>query len=566
MMKNNLVKLLSLALCLLFVCPAALAQESGYVIGKPARSLYADALGSGKIVTASAKLGLELDAEALGLSEEEAAQLLPLITALEQATITSGFGLIPEGVRLTLAGELADEDAGNAVGANAAVNITLDGLSLESDLIAGRRVTANWETLLTLAGLGEQEVALFATGKELVRSALDTGLEQLIQTYIASFGPMLEAYGQLVTPYLETVADFITTLPIELKENLNEEGYPPTATELCITVTQKDLGDLIQKLCLQLSNDEAALQYINVLLELAGETMSAGQLIDRVFLNARRHMTDTTFPVVLYLGMNEEGMPLYLEATVSDADSGESLYAGFFCYEDSEEGLIIDLSCALLGADGNPYVTFYAGGNHLGDSTDPNVHDLEFVVFAGEEDVTLLESTFSYTAVPAADSELPAYDLTNSYSMYIDDGYGGSHIVTSSQGRNGLTAAGGEFSTGTSQSDMYVQNSAMSVGAAVQTLVEPTADGGITGYYRLVESMPYVGVSNLTIDTLLGSETYDPAQTEALERLAIESMTDGDLDALAQEVLSTLLDDKLVTALTILPAEFTDMLLTMDAE
>jgi len=565
MMKNNLLKLLSLALCLLFICPAALAQESEYVIGRPTKNLYAGALGSGKIVTASAKLGLELDAEALGLSEEEAAQVLPFITALEQATITGGFGLIPEGMRLTLEGELTDEESGNTVGANAAVNITLDGLSLESDLIAGRRVTANWETLLSLAGLGEQEVALFTTGKELARSALDTGLEQIIQNAVESFGPMLETYSQLVMPYFETAADFITGLPIELKENLNEEGYPPTATELAITVTQKDLGDLIQKLCLQLSNDEAAMQSINVLLGLAGETMSAGQLIDNIFLAVSRHMTDTSYPVVLYLGMNEDSIPLYLEATVNDADSGESIYAGFFCYEDAEEGRIIELSCALLNAEGNPAVTFYAGGNHLGDSTDPNVHDIEFVVFAGEEDVTLLECTFGYTAVPAADSELPAYDLTNSFSMYINDGYG-SHISSYSQGRNGLTAAGGEFSSGMSQGDTYAQNSEISTGASVQTLVEPTADGGVTGYYHLVESMPYAGISNLTVDALLGSETYDPAQTEALERLALESMTDSDLDALAQEVLGTLIDDKLVTALTILPSEFTDMLLAMDAE
>ncbi len=558
-MKKNWMKLLSLMLCMMLICPAALAQEVSYIIGEPTRDAVFGALGRGHVLTAETKIGLELDAAALGMTQEDADDLALVLDALDQATLTVGFGAFDEGIRLTLEGELADPASGDAVSVSAAINVTLDGLSIESDLLEGRRVTASWEALLALGGLDQESISIFTTAKDLLKSGegLDM-LEAMVTELLAELESALATFGDLFTPYVETIANFIVTLPIEMKTDLHEENYPATATEISVTVTAADLGRLLTQLCDQTAADAELMQLLDEVLAESGEEITAADFISALREEAKS-MTGTT-PMVFYLGMDENNMPMYLEMYVTDEATGETAYVGLFGYEDEDTSLILELMIGMYDREGEPTDVVYLGGSYLDDDADPNVYLADFMMSVTESGNPVVEFVMALSCTPAEGASAE-YETSVVYSMSVNDGVDNMQMLSNTEGRNGATANGGEFSTGTSQLDAYADGLQMSASSVAETLVEPTADGGITGYYRVSESMPSSGIKNLSIDAILGSQAYDPVTTEALKELRLEEMTNDEMDALAEDVTNTLINDKLLKMLEILPAEVTQMLM-----
>lgn len=562
-MKKNLMRFLALALCLMMICPAALAQES-YKIGEPSRKLVADAFMSGKMLNAAVKLGVDIDAKTLGMSEEEAAMLPMILGLLDQTTLTGGIGLIEDGLRLELAGEMTSEAGTESVAVTAAADVTLDGVSVESNLLSGRRVTVKWETLLALAGLSEAEVAEFTTYKEMLRTMdveqMLTELEAELTALVEQLAPALEAILMMTEPYLATISDWFFALPMEVAENLNEEGYPPTATEIAITVTQKDLGDLLQKLAAQAAQDEALLQYIDMILQQMGETMTAAQLVAGILEEAKQ-MTDTSIPFKFFLGMNEEGVPLYLEMVVTEPESGESIYGGMFCYEDAEAGFTLNVIAGYYDAEGNAIASLYAGGTHLGDPADKNIHDLEVVVGASADGEDVLTFVYDYDVARAADSELPAYDLTVACDLYANDGYDVVEMTVASEGRQTLQPSGGEASFAASAASVNVEGMEVTSTVTGETLLEPTADGGFTGYYRVNESIPFAGINALDVDAAVFTKAYDPSVSAALQVIELEALSNDEMDALVNEITEVLMNDKVTELVSVLPQDVLALLM-----
>lgn len=561
-MRKNLMRVVALALCLMLLCPATLAQASGYVIGEPTRSLLAQTFLSGKRMTSELKLGMELDGEALGLTEEENAQAQAVLAALEQMTITSGVVKLEDGLRLELAGEIASEAGDATVGVNAAAQLTFDGVSVESDLIAGRRVSVKWETLLALCEVDAESIAAFTEAKEALRTMDAAQMEQMIAELVAelmeTIQPIIETAGQMAQPYMQIIADAIVALPMDLRENLNEEGYPATATEISITVTLKDIGDLLTKLCDQAAQDETLKQLGDLLLAETEAGMTTMDVIDALRAEAAQ-MTDTTIPIIFFLGMNEEDMPMYLEAVITEPTSGESLYGGFFCYENAEDGAVLELVGGLYDAEGNATVYFYGGANALRDESDPNAMDMSLTIGAGTDEESLLSFAMTYTVMPK-EGELPSYDLAYGYSMNVSDGEENVQMVANIEGSVGMTAAGGESSAVTATRDMYADGAQISIGSSAAMQLEPTADGNIAGAYSASESIPAAGVKNLTVDMKVGSETYDASVSDGLEAVELEALSEEEMEALVNGVYETLMNEKLMQLMDVLPQEVVEML------
>ena len=112
---KNLMKIFALVLCMAFVFPAALAQETGYRLNGPTEQAFANAFASGKLVTGEITLDLDLDAQALGVSAEEAAMVASVLDVLRQSTITVGAGMNGNSLRILLAGDVADAAGANPV-------------------------------------------------------------------------------------------------------------------------------------------------------------------------------------------------------------------------------------------------------------------------------------------------------------------------------------------------------------------------------------------------------------------------------------------------------------------
>ncbi|MBR5224398.1 MAG: hypothetical protein IKV90_01895 [Clostridia bacterium] len=560
-MMKNLMKILALVLCMMFVFPSALAQEAAYKIGQPTNEAFLNAFASGKLVTAKINLDLDMNGEALGMTAEEAQELETVLAALKQADLTVGAGLTDQGVRFALEAALTDAQGGNPVSVNALADLTLDGVAVESDVIPGKRLTANWETILALCGVPQEEIDMLMSIKALDPEEVLELLEEAIETAIAELEPMIEMAAQLAMPYAETVIEFAQTLPVEIRENLSEEGYPPTAAEISVTVTAKDAGTLIAKLCDQLDADATLKVMLNALLEQADAGVTVEEIIAEASAAAAQ-MTDTESPVILYLGMNEDGVPMYAEVCIVDGATQESIYGGLFLYQDADGVWNFEVIGGTYDAEDNPKEVAYLTAAYLGDSADQNVYAaaVEAAAYAGE--TPLMQVTYAVESARAQDSELAAYDMQAEVRVYVEDGAEGVGVVAKSAVHQELTAAGGEKAIGSSMNEIYVGEQMTSETSSFEQIVEPTADGGVTGYTKVTQSMNASGIDNLTMNVAYASEAIDMAASQALEQVALETATENEMNELLMQAMSVLTEQKLPVVMNNLPAEVTEMILS----
>ncbi|MBR5288406.1 MAG: hypothetical protein IKU34_07430 [Clostridia bacterium] len=561
-MKKNLKSLLALVLCLLMLCPAALAQD-GYRIGQPTAQMLTKALMTGKMLNASVKLGMDLDPTVLGMSEEDAA-LLPMVQkVLAQTKITGGFALLDNGVRVQLAGEVVSEASAQSVAVTGAVDVTLDGLSIESNLISGRRVTVKWETLLALAGFGAEEISAFTEVKNMLTSMtpeeLAAMVEQTVGMYVAQLQPVFEALAASAETYAAIASEWFLALPMELAENLNEEGYPPTAMQITVVVTAKDLGNLLNQLADQVDKDAALKQIFQVILAEMGEQATGDELADAL-RSAAAQMTDTSMPATIFLGMDEYGLPLYLELVLMDGESGEYFYGGLFGYEDAAAGHVFSAVLGIYDANGNPIDGIYAGGTYLADPSDVNVFDLKIAVSGMTEGETILDMGYDYVIVRAADSDLPAYDVKNAFSLFVNDGYDTTELTVTGEGRNGQTKMDGEFGNGKSEMQLIEYGSKMESTVTTDFMLMDVGMNELSGHYHLTESMPYMGVNALDVDTSIYTSSYNPALSAALTVIELETMSNDDMNTLMAEIENVLMNEKLIELMQVLPTDVVQML------
>jgi len=547
MMKRIMILL---ALILVLILPAALAEDTApYTPGRVTEALFAEAFSRGDMVTLNMQFDLALSENAEEIFGEDAAVLAAFSELLENSIFSVGVGKIDGGLRVALKGDYT-VDAQTAF-LSAALDLTKTGVALSSSAIPGEQITANWETLLALAGMNEEEITS-------VMSLRDTDFEALLAELITALEPMLEMAAQIAAPYGETIMNHIAGLPMVVNENVPAEaGYPAAATEMQIQITDKAIGELIIALANQLKQDATLCAMIDMMLAESATAdapaPTTAQLCDAVIAAVSEEFTDESLPYNVFIGMDDAGNPLYLNLS-KGLEDGTIVLISFISGQLEETGAsLINLDVLTLTAeqeilDGFSLVTAYAI-----DDANSNVASAEMLFSAYAEGAEIAAISL-YTDNVVNPENPNAYDGMIAMAMDASDG---ESTVSMGMDANifSLQTDNGE--------EMLVEGSIASYvdDEDIQAAFEGTLVTELDG------SMPVTVMNESVQMEALGiaqwSETYTltaAPQTadEPLTVTALETASSEALEALADRAMTSL-EQTFNTLQSILPAEFTEM-------
>lgn len=549
---------LTLLLCLSLIFPGAHAEDT-YVPGERMRSLVSSALEAGQLVGGEAHFSLTLPDSMLPDDEEGRAQFDALAEVIQGVSLAGGMGRLDDGYRVELGGAYT-APSGDNVYVTGAANLTADGLSLESNLIEGERLSIRWETLLEMLGLSENEIdALLSLPTTDWDSALNELNDELAQA--------AETFGKLADPYLVTLADFAATLNIQQRRDVEaENGYPAVENEISITCTAEELSRLLHSLADQVEKDTALRPYLEQLIQNCALTvtdgdsetthvMSVSEFCDetRQFADA---LAETDGSLGILLGYDDDGLPFYLTLALSD---GETLDALAFQMLPGETEDTCVFTLRALESDGDSANTLLDTALTLTlDPDDKQVYAAELNVQS--EDFTLYFAMDS-SAVTTEDS-LPGYRLSLSMNSATAVDSGTALTVYTGDGLCALTAAGGEQTTYAANIDIYADTTDSLLGSAkIESglSLEPD-ENSLVGRFYLDEAFTADdGTLSFGTDVALSSWNYDAAETDALRETMFETATGEELAAL-QNRFAQSAQQKLFALLSLVPQEVLQML------
>lgn len=549
---------LTLLLCLSLIFPGAHAEDT-YVPGERMRSLVSSALEAGQLVGGEAHFSLTLPDSMLPDDEEGRAQFDALAEVIQGVSLAGGMGRLDDGYRVELGGAYT-APSGDNVYITGAANLTADGLSLESNLIEGERLSIRWETLLEMLGLSENEIdALLSLPTTDWDSALNELNDELAQA--------AETFGKLADPYLVTLADFAATLNIQQRRNVEaENGYPAVENEISITCTAEELSRLLHSLADQVEKDTALRPYLEQLIQNCDLTVTDGDsetthvMSVSEFCDETRQFADvlaeTDGSLGILLGYNDDGLPFYLTLALSD---GETLDALAFQMLPGETEDTCVFTLRALESDGDSANTLLDTALTLTlDPDDKQVYAAELNVQS--EDFTLYFAMDS-SAVTTEDS-LPGYRLSLSMNSATAVDSGTALTVYTGDGLCALTAAGGEQTTYAANIDIYADTTDSLLGSAkIESglSLEPD-ENSLVGRFYLDEAFTADdGTLSFGTDVALSSWNYDAAETDALRETMFETATGEELAAL-QNRFAQSAQQKLFALLSLVPQEVLQML------
>lgn len=549
---------LTLLLCLSLIFPGAHAEDT-YVPGERMRSLVSSALEAGQLVGGEAHFSLTLPDSMLPDDEEGRAQFDALAEVIQGVSLAGGMGRLDDGYRVELGGAYT-APSGDNVYVTGAANLTADGLSLESNLIEGERLSIRWETLLEMLGLSENEIdALLSLPTTDWDSALNELNDELAQA--------AETFGKLADPYLVTLADFAATLNIQQHRNVEaENGYPAVENEISITCTAEELSRLLHSLADQVEKDTALRPYLEQLIQNCGLTVTDGDsetthvMSVSEFCDETRQFADvlaeTDGSLGILLGYNDDGLPFYLTLALSD---GETLDALAFQMLPGETEDTCVFTLRALESDGDSANTLLDTALTLTlDPDDKQVYAAELNVQS--EDFTLYFAMDS-SAVTTEDS-LPGYRLSLSMNSATAVDSGTALTVYTGDGLRALTAAGGEQTTYAANIDIYADTTDSLLGSAkIESglSLEPD-ENSLVGRFYLDEAFTADdGTLSFGTDVALSSWNYDAAETDALRETMFETATGEELAALQNRFVQSA-QQKLFALLSLVPQEVLQML------
>lgn len=549
---------LTLLLCLSLIFPGAHAEDT-YVPGERMRSLVSSALEAGQLVGGEAHFSLTLPDSMLPDDEEGRAQFDALAEVIQGVSLAGGMGRLDDGYRVELGGAYT-APSGDNVYVTGAANLTADGLSLESNLIEGERLSIRWETLLEMLGLSENEIdALLSLPTTDWDSALNELNDELAQA--------AETFGKLADPYLVTLADFAATLNIQQRRDVEaENGYPAVENEISITCTAEELSRLLHSLADQVEKDTALRPYLEQLIQNCNLTVTDGDsetthvMSVSEFCDETRQFADvlaeTDGSLGILLGYNDDGLPFYLTLAVSD---GETLDALAFQMLPGETEDTCVFTLRALESDGDSANTLLDTALTLTlDPDDKQVYAAELNVQS--EDFTLYFAMDS-SAVTTEDS-LPGYRLSLSMNSATAVDSGTALTVYTGDGLHALTAAGGEQITYAANIDIYADTTDSLLGSAkIESglSLEPD-ENSLVGRFYLDEAFTADdGTLSFGTDVALSSWNYDAAETDALRETMFETATGEELAAL-QNRFAQSAQQKLFALLSLVPQEVLQML------
>ncbi len=549
---------LTLLLCLSLIFPGAHAEDT-YVPGERMRSLVSSALEAGQLVGGEAHFSLTLPDSMLPDDEEGRAQFDALAEVIQGVSLAGGMGRLDDGYRVELGGAYT-APSGDNVYITGAANLTADGLSLESNLIEGERLSIRWETLLEMLGLSENEIdALLSLPTTDWDSALNELNDELAQA--------AETFGKLADPYLVTLADFAATLSIQQRRDVEaENGYPAVENEISITCTAEELSRLLHSLADQVEKDTALRPYLEQLIQNCDLTVTDGDsetthvMSVSEFCDETRQFADvlaeTDGSLGILLGYNDDGLPFYLTLALSD---GETLDALAFQMLPGETEDTCVFTLRALESDGDSANTLLDTALTLTlDPDDKQVYAAELNVQS--EDFTLYFAMDS-SAVTTEDS-LPGYRLSLSMNSATAVDSGTALTVYTGDGLRALTAAGGEQTTYAANIDIYADTTDSLLGSAkIESglSLEPD-ENSLVGRFYLDEAFTADdGTLSFGTDVALSSWNYDAAETDALRETMFETATGEELAAL-QNRFAQSAQQKLFALLSLVPQEVLQML------
>ena len=549
---------LTLLLCLSLIFPGAHAEDT-YVPGERMRSLVSSALEAGQLVGGEAHFSLTLPDSMLPDDEEDRAQFDALAEVIQGVSLAGGMGRLDDGYRVELGGAYT-APSGDNVYVTGAANLTADGLSLESNLIEGERLSIRWETLLEMLGLSENEIdALLSLPTTDWDSALNELNDELAQA--------AETFGKLADPYLVTLADFAATLNIQQRRNVEaENGYPAVENEISITCTAEELSRLLHSLADQVEKDTALRPYLEQLIQNCDLTVTDGDsetthvMSVSEFCDETRQFADvlaeTDGSLGILLGYDDDGLPFYLTLALSD---GETLDALAFQMLPGETEDTCVFTLRALESDGDNANTLLDTALTLTlDPDDKQVYAAELNVQS--EDFTLYFAMDS-SAVTTEDS-LPGYRLSLSMNSATAVDSGTALTVYTGDGLCALTAAGGEQTTYAANIDIYADTTDSLLGSAkIESglSLEPD-ENSLVGRFYLDEAFTADdGTLSFGTDVVLSSWNYDAAETDALRETMFETATGEELAAL-QNRFAQSAQQKLFALLSLVPQEVLQML------
>ena len=549
---------LTLLLCLSLIFPGAHAEDT-YVPGERMRSLVSSALEAGQLVGGEAHFSLTLPDSMLPDDEEGRAQFDALAEVIQGVSLAGGMGRLDDGYRVELGGAYT-APSGDNVYVTGAANLTADGLSLESNLIEGERLSIRWETLLEMLGLSENEIdALLSLPTTDWDSALNELNDELAQA--------AETFGKLADPYLVTLADFAATLNIQQRRDVEaENGYPAVENEISITCTAEELSRLLHSLADQVEKDTALRPYLEQLIQNCDLTVTDGDsetthvMSVSEFCDETRQFADvlaeTDGSLGILLGYNDDGLPFYLTLALSD---GETLDALAFQMLPGETEDTCVFTLRALESDGDSANTLLDTALTLTlDPDDKQVYAAELNVQS--EDFTLYFAMDS-SAVTTEDS-LPGYRLSLSMNSATAVDSGTALTVYTGDGLRALTAAGGEQTTYAANIDIYADTTDSLLGSAkIESglSLEPD-ENSLVGRFYLDEAFTADdGTLSFGTDVALSSWNYDAAETNALRETMFETATGEELAAL-QNRFAQSAQQKLFALLSLVPQEVLQML------
>lgn len=549
---------LTLLLCLSLIFPGAHAEDT-YVPGERMRSLVSSALEAGQLVGGEAHFSLTLPDSMLPDDEEGRAQFDALAEVIQGVSLAGGMGRLDDGYRVELGGAYT-APSGDNVYVTGAANLTADGLSLESNLIEGERLSIRWETLLEMLGLSENEIdALLSLPTTDWDSALNELNDELAQA--------AETFGKLADPYLVTLADFAATLNIQQRRDVEaENGYPAVENEISITCTAEELSRLLHSLADQVEKDTALRPYLEQLIQNCDLTVTDGDsetthvMSVSEFCDETRQFADvlaeTDGSLGILLGYDDDGLPFYLTLALSD---GETLDALAFQMLPGETEDTCVFTLRALESDGDSANTLLDTALTLTlDPDDKQVYAAELNVQS--EDFTLYFAMDS-SAVTTEDS-LPGYRLSLSMNSATAVDSGTALTVYTGDGLHALTAAGGEQTTYAANIDIYADTTDSLLGSAkIESglSLEPD-ENSLVGRFYLDEAFTADdGTLSFGTDVALSSWNYDAAETDALRETMFETATGEELAALQNRFVQSA-QQKLFALLSLVPQEVLQIL------
>lgn len=538
-MKKVVSLLLAAALLLLGV--AALA-EGAYVPGVKSDELIKAALKAGQIVTMDVNMSLDADPAALGVDEDNAATVSAMLALLKNAHLKMGVGKIDSGVRVEMAGELYAPDASASVGVSGAANLTWDGVSLESNVIPGKRVTIGTQTILAAMGMDQPTI-------DAVMGLRGKSVPEIAAIVLEKLSENVEESDEHVETYMAILIEHLSALTVERSEQTQEGEFPAAAHLAVVRFTGEEVASLISALIDQAESDLRAADQMTE--QAAKQFASYREDVEKI------RTSGATGCVAL--GRDEKNTPSFVVARVNRA-SGERVElvaSGSVSGDPTLPGSMIaaDLSANLLDAGGNAIdgLTF---AMTVMTSEDPVLSagtDAAMTMEALVDGQNIYNLAFTGTTAGEMKDDLPTSKTQASEVVTMDMEGDTLRTVSAVEGVYGLTAAGGEEMTVAATVDGYLDESAaFSMTLSMDGSVAPVGDG-VEGAWQINLAIPSMID---TFDMAVGctSAPYDAAATQALDELALESAGSEDLEALQQLAQKTM-TEKLFSLLAVLPPE-----------